>query len=416
MSYLKCLFPAILLGPLYGLAQTSSGQAGPPPPSQLAWPYVQITSKAGFDQLCPDKIYTFDFSLTSDVQGVNGIHWLTDGAAQGPNDETPFSVKWAGPFLGSLVVHVDTTSVISGNSIVVNDSKSISLEQEPSVVQAPALVGASALDPNYLPVNQAATYTAFAIGPGIGEYKWTGPSCFSSYAYGPGTSKIKFDKTGTCGGQVCVVAVSDVCKQKSAPSCTNVTRIPTLQAIQGPAAMCKGSSATFCVEQVAGINTYDWHAPAGWMVTPAGSCATITAPANLTTAQAGTIEVYGKVAVISGSAAHQSTVVTVEVSPPSSPPKLSPNLAVAATVTAAKKIITVSFPTQPNPFSWKAKVSGIGTGTTVDSVDGGARTFLMINNETVLIEIYRKNSCGTSPGNQYFFRLNNAVLIPIELQ
>jgi hypothetical protein len=56
------------------------------------------------------------------------------------------------------------------------------------------------------------------------------------------------------------------------------------------------------------------------------------------------------------------------------------------------------------------------TFTEIHAAGGGPRTFLMIDNELLLIETAMDNSCGTVAGPVFEYRLKNGAMVPVELQ
>jgi hypothetical protein len=166
---------------------------------------------------------------------------------------------------------------------------------------------------------------------------------------------------------------------------------------------------------VKGIDQYHWKAPPGWAVTPnsAGDCAKIDAPPNLAADQTGNIDVYGTLLPISADTLPKTRKVTIEMATVASS---SPTISVGPTATPKKKHITVSFTKWPAHFRWTAKSFGIGTGVEIHAAGGGPRTFLMIDNELLLIETAMDNSCGTVAGPVFEYRLKNGAMVPVELQ
>jgi hypothetical protein len=441
LNCLKCMLTVVLFGPACSNGQVRTlpqGQSlqeqrqprppSPAPPAPSAQGGVddaEITSNDGFNNLCPGKTYSYGIKKGNDVGAIDSasLHWTAYGGNGTGYDQPTFKVQWLGS--GAVDIDFDFTSISDGTLHHAHALQPIWLEPPPSVAK-PLIAGATALNPDYIPPGVAATVTTASPWP-VSKYTWTAPSCFVTASLTTQAPTINFTKTGTCAGQVCVSAVSQACAQQSQQVCSTVKRIPQLPPIQGPNAVCKSSSATYCVDPIKGVDAYAWTVPAGWIFNGVAStgqavsllpdvCVSLAAPASLTANQAGTLTVQGVLNAISAHTAALTKTVTLEVGLPQDLAKTSPIITVDATPTAGKKRITVAFQKLSFPFRWSGKVTGSGAAVSLDAPDGGARTFMMMNNELLSLETRTENSCGKVPANSYAYRLKNGAMVPVELQ
>jgi len=381
---------------------------------------VNIT---GESHPCPGVPYTYSYS-TQGTGTVTGQQWSVNGGNLTPGSiftNQSVQVEWqsnpADLFL--TVFYTDQT----GFTAV--DQKTVTVLTSPNT-SAPAIVGATSTNPNYIPPNTPAT---FAITPisNAATYNWTFPPCFTPSAATTTGPQATVSTTGACSGTVCVKGYNS-CSFYSPQTCLTITRVPTLAPITGDAVFCKTKSKAYSIAPIAGIISYTWTFPPGWILnstntsgtatllaSSGGHSVTLSVPPSLPFPITGTISVYGTLST-SVNTNTQSKTITVEGGLPTLSPKFSPTITVTSTINTSKKNISVTLPKTSYAFSWSCRVSGSGVTNVHTGYKTGPITFLMRDKDFLSIDLYTSNSCGNTFGSSYTFQLVNGAMIPKDVQ
>ncbi|WP_425440651.1 gliding motility-associated C-terminal domain-containing protein [Pontibacter mucosus] len=235
--------------------------------------------------------------------------------------------------------------------------------------------------------------TTYSIDPitGANSYTWTVPTGWTIIS-GQGTTSIEV-QTGANSGKVTVSAVNGC--GTGASSELNVvpqTEPPLPPApIHGPREVCEGQAGyEFSVEPIAGVNTYTWTVPAGWIITAGQGTSKITVTAGDT---AGEVTVKGENDCGEGTAA--AITVTVVPSPPEQPGAISG----PPSVCVGQKQVTYSI--EPVAFATNY-IWSVGNGAGWEIVSGQGTTSIVVNagSAPTIISVRAQNACGVTGESQ----------------
>jgi hypothetical protein len=288
---------------------------------------------------------------------------------------------------------------------------------------SPVLANAPASNPNYIPVGTNSVLFTTEPIKNADSYLWTIPSCFVAASTITSEPQISVQATGTCSGNVCVQGRNNGCAFNSNTTCLPVTRVPNISPIEGPGSFCKTNLTTmYSTSMIPGITEYTWNVPNGWIINGIsalgpmtllaannGHKITLAAPTGMVGDISGNVSVYGTISSV-GSSNTQAKTVVINYQAPTVPPFVSPSIKITNTVTNAKKKITVTLPNLNLPYSWECRVTGIGVSSTYTGQNGNSLSFIMTNNNDLVIQLFRSNSCGKLNGSQYSYRLVNGAL------
>ncbi|MCX2740668.1 ice-binding family protein [Pontibacter anaerobius] len=240
-------------------------------------------------------------------------------------------------------------------------------------------------------VGGTATYSIDETA-GANSYNWTVPAGWTITS-GQGTTSIDVT-TGSNGGKVTVSAVNG-CGTGAASTLDVVpqTQPPLPPApISGPGEVCEGQAGyEFSVPQLAGVNTYTWTVPTGWVITAGQGTSKITVTAGET---AGEVTVKGENDCGAGTAA--AVNVTVVPSPPDQPGDING----PPSVCVGQKQVTYTI--EPVAFA-SNYIWSVGDGSNGWSiVSGQGTTSIVVNagSTPTIISVKAENACGITGETQ----------------
>lgn len=300
---------------------------------------------------------------------------------------------------GTVSVSVTSGAVGQNGNITVTASNSCGTSATAStfavnVIALPAQPGA--ISPPTPNVCQGSTlmYMVMPPPPSGVTYTWSGPAG-STILSGQGTNIISI-KYGSTSGNLTLTPSNACGNGPSQTMAINITlSVPTQPGVvSGVVAPCIGSTQTYSVPLVSGVN-YAWTAPAGWTITSGQGTNSITVTVGNTT---------GNIAVIAGNACGGSTPRLFAVSPqaaaPSIPSAITGGTQVCAGSTQTYSVTNTAFVN----YAWT-----VPAGWVINSGQGTSSITVTVGNAAGNITVTPSNECGTGPAQSKAVTVDLAI-------
>ncbi|GHA65529.1 hypothetical protein GCM10007389_18010 [Pontibacter akesuensis] len=239
-------------------------------------------------------------------------------------------------------------------------------------------------------VKGTGTYSISAV-TGATSYVWEVPVGWAITS-GNGTTSINVT-VGSASGNIRVKALNS-CGESSFSeiSVTPTAAVPAPPvAITGPLEVCQGEAGyTYSISPIAGVKSYTWSAPEGWVITSGNGTTSIKVKAG---PEGGNITV----AAVNDCGAGTAAVLAVSVVP--SPPDKPGAITGLASVCASQKNIVYTIQPVNGATSYRWSV-GVNNGWSI--VSGNGTTSITVNAGAVAttIAVQAINACGVTSETQ----------------
>ena len=311
----------------------------------------------GNTTVCQGSVQTYTITA---VAGATGYTWIIPGGWSGSSTTTSITV--------TVGVNSGNISVTANNGCGSSVARTLAL----TVMHIPAQPGAISGNTTVC-LGSVQTYSITAVA-GATSYSWTLPGGWT----GSSTTNSITVTAGATSGTISVTANNGCGSSAARTLAVTVITVPAEPSvIAGSSTPCQGSTQTYSVSNVAGLN-YTWTLPGGWTGSSTTHSITVTVGAT-----SGTISVTANNGC--GSSVARTLTVTVNTVP-LQPGPITGNTTVCLGSTQTYSIAAV---TGATGYSWTLPGGWSGSSTTTSiTVTAGA------NGGT--ISVTANNACGSS--------------------